>query len=104
MFSIVLLATKIFSVPALCVVWFPPVPVCVLRSTTTHRLLHSEEHKETLVSKFRPFSKPRKVRQAQKQARQDQRNREAVPQMHKLTSGCWKKAKEVKRLRLPSGS
>ena len=56
------------------------------------------------MNKFRPFSQPRKVRQALKQQRQDQRDREGVPQMRKLTSGSWRKAAEVKKLRLPSGS
>lgn len=56
------------------------------------------------MSKFRPFSQPRKVRQAQKLARVDQRDAQAPASMSKLTSGAWKKAKEVKRLRLPSGS
>lgn len=56
------------------------------------------------MSKFRPFSKPRKVRQAQKLARLDQRDHEAPASMSKLTSGAWKKASEVKKLRLPGGS
>lgn len=57
-----------------------------------------------MSSKFRPFSKPRKVRQAQKLARLSLRDHDALHAMHKLTSGAWKKASEVKKLRLPGGS
>ena len=56
------------------------------------------------MSKFRPFSNPRKVKQARKVECQEEKDQAGPASMHRLTSGAWKKAKEVTRLRLPSGS
>jgi hypothetical protein len=56
------------------------------------------------MAQFRPFTQPRKVKQARRQQREKAQAQSAPMSMQKLTSGAWKRAQEVKRLRLPSGS